>query len=1066
MNDLTFFTNEEGKSLADRFKKIIQSNTQFFDILVGYFRASGFYELYEALENVEKIRILVGINVDEQTLLVNNIAKSSDGEKYYFTPKEIRAFTHHAIKQELEDSDDTYEVDLGVKKFIEYIENGKIEIRVYPYDKIHAKVYIMRKDQDKSDDYGKVITGSSNFSYSGLKGNLEFNVELKNSADVKYALNKFEDLWAVSEPLNEEYASTLKNDTWVREDITPYELFLKFLFEFFSEEINEDKTNINTEDLPNNFVNYKYQTDAVIQAKRMLEKYNGVFLADVVGLGKTFITALLARELYGGHKLVICPPVLKTYWEDVLRDFGVSAKVISLGKLDEILDNYDNEYFKYIFIDEAHRFRNSDTDSYSKLHKICLNKKVILISATPQNNSPLDLLNLISLFQYKNESNIIEDEPDLEKFFTKLNTRQKKAVKLNKDVPTDANAKKVRDVIKANSEEIRQKVLRKIMVRRLRNEIKKYYKSDIEKQGLIFPNLGSPEQITYAFDDKTNIIFEQLLVAISTLKYSRYKSLTYLLNPDPEQASLMAGQVNMQGFMKALLLKRLESSFFAFKNTIKRFKESYEKFLSMYNDGTIYISKKYDVYDLLTSDDDEKLLELIADNEIEKYQSEEFDEKLKKDLEKDLSIFTDMYASIESLGSKDCKLEYFIKGLKQNKILTKSKLIIFTESKETAEYLAKNIEDQLKKEVICYTGSSSNSKKELIMANFDPNFKGKQEDRYSILVATDVLAEGINLHRSNVIINYDLPWNPTRIMQRIGRINRVGTKFDKIYVFNFFPTSKTDEHLSLRENIINKIQSFHNTLGEDFKYLSENEEIDSFGLYDKLMASLEDEDEPGDSELEYLSLLRKIRDEEPDLFLKIKRLPKKSKSARVFNDEPIKNSTISFLKRNDSKKIFITTSELDTRELNFYDAVKYFKCDPAEKKRKLSNEFYQLLNVNKSEFSRTGEIRKTEEPRKAGTNRDIAKILQALKQYNKFSELEDEKLKKIDEIIRVGKLSTKQLKDTVKECKKLFETGNPHKILEALYESIPEEYKGKTHKRVNTNQGKLEVLLSEYLLGE
>lgn len=191
MNDLTFFTNEQGQTLSDRFKKIIKNNTQFFDVLVGYFRASGFYEIYEALENVEKIRILVGINVDEETVLVNNVAKSSDGEKYYFSTKEIKTFTKKAIKEELENSEDTYEIDLGVKKFIEYLQNGKIEIRVYPYDKIHAKVYIMRKDLDKSEDFGKVITGSSNFSYSGLKGNLEFNVELKNSADVKYALDKF-----------------------------------------------------------------------------------------------------------------------------------------------------------------------------------------------------------------------------------------------------------------------------------------------------------------------------------------------------------------------------------------------------------------------------------------------------------------------------------------------------------------------------------------------------------------------------------------------------------------------------------------------------------------------------------------------------------------------------------------------------------------------------------------------------------------------------------------------------------------------------------------------------------
>lgn len=1063
MNDLTFFTNENGQTLGERFNKIIKNNTQYFDVLVGYFRTSGFYQLYEALEDVEKIRILVGINVDEETLILNNMATN---DKMYFSPKEIKRFTNKSIKDELESSDDTFEVDLGVKKFIEFVKSGKIEIRVYPYEKIHAKVYIMRKNIEKSDDYGKVITGSSNFSYSGLKGNLEFNVELKNAFDVKFALDKFEALWEMSEPLNEEYVDTLKYQTWIREDITPYELYLKFLFEYFSEEINEDKLEINVSDLPTGFVNYKYQTDAVNQAKRMLSKYNGVFLADVVGLGKTFITALLARELYG-RKLVICPPVLKNYWEEVLADFGVIAKVVSLGKLDEVLNNYDKDYFKYIFIDEAHRFRNDGTENYLKLHKICMNKKVILISATPQNNSPLDLFNLISLFQYKNESNIIEDEPNIEKFFTKLNTREKRAKKLYKDNPTPNNSKKVSDVIKENSQEIREKVLKKIMVRRLRNEIKKYYKNDIEKQGLIFPNLGEPEQIIYTFDEKTNFIFEQLLEAISSLKYSRYKTLIYLKNPDSEESSLMTGQVNLQGFMKALLLKRLESSFFAFKNTIRRFKESYEKFIKMYETGTVYISKKYDVYELLENEDDSRLEELIESGDVEDYSSIEFDEKLKEDLEYDLNILSEMYSSIEKLGEKDCKLEYFLNELQDNEILKNSKLIIFTESKETAEYLKINIQEKLQKEIICYTGSSSPALKERIIANFDPNFKGKKENRYNILIATDVLAEGINLHRSNVIINYDLPWNPTKIMQRIGRINRVGTKFDKIYVFNFFPTSKTDEHLSLKDNILNKIQSFHNTLGEDFKYLSDDEEIDSYGLYDRLMASLDNEEEDNsDTELEYLSLIREIRDKDEELYLKIKNLPKKSKCARNYEDTYIENSTISFLKKGDLKRIYITNSSLDNKELNFFDAVKYFKCEPNEKAKKINYEFYQLLAVNKETFSKNLEIKRYDEPKKSGKNREISKLIEGLKSYPKFSESEEEKLNKIIEIFEAGKVSKAGVKEILTECQKVYETQNVHKILEVFYESIPEEYKGITQKRVNNSLGKIEILLSEYLIGE
>jgi helicase domain-containing protein len=1063
MNDLTFFTNEEGKTLSDRFKKIISNNTQFFDVLVGYFRASGFYEIYETLENVEKIRILVGINVDEKTLIINNVAKSSDGKDYYFTPKEIKKFTKATIKQEMENSEDNYNVDFGTKKFIEFIENGKIEIRAYSKEKIHAKVYIMRKDLEKSEDYGKVVTGSSNFSYSGLRGNLEFNVELKNFSDVEFALKKFEELWEESIPLNEEYVSTLRNDTWIREDITPYELYLKFLFEYFSDEINEDKVEINISDLPDGFVKYKYQLDAVTQARRILSKYNGVFLADVVGLGKTYITTLLARELYG-NKLIICPPLLKNYWENVLRDFGVDAEVVSLGKLDDIY--HDNEYFKYIFIDEAHRFRSDNTENYTKLSRICTGKKVILISATPQNNSPLDLLNLISLFQYKNESSIIEDQPDIEKFFKKLNQEYKKVKNRYESNKNEDNLIKLREIIKSNSTEIREKVLKKIMVRRLRGEIKKYYKNDIEKQGLVFPNLGEPKQITYVFDQKTDKVFKQLLEAIRNLNYSRYKTLTYLKDPKSIQKSLLIGQMNMQGFMKALLLKRLESSFFAFKNTIRRFKESYEKFLKMYKQGDIYISKKYNVYDLLLNEDDEVLMDLVTKGEIEKYSSDEFRKELKNDLENDLTILNEMFKSIESLGEKDVKLEYFLNSLEENKILKASKLIIFTESKETAEYLSKKIEEKLNRKTICYTGSSSTSKKETIIANFDPNFKGKQENRYNILVATDVLAEGINLHRSNVIVNYDLPWNPTRVMQRIGRINRVGTKYDKIYVFNFFPTTETDKHLSLKQNILNKIQAFHHTLGEDFKYLSDDEEIDSFTLYDKLMTSLDDNEEIEETELEYLSLIRKLRDENEELYEKIKNLPKKSKSSKEYIEKNIKNSTISFLKRGENKKIYITDNNLTTKELTFFEAVNYFKCDENEKRKKINEEFFELLAINKASFDNKAKQNFNETTEKKGIGGEIKKIINTLKYYKKFSEVEEKKLEKIIEIYEVGKISKKDNKKILEKCNKVLKTTDNHKILEVFYDSIPKEYLREIEKRVDRYLEKVEVLLSEYLIGE
>ena len=392
VNDLRFFTNEPERDLYSRFSKILKSNTQFFDVLVGYFRTSGFFRLYPAMGDIEKIRILVGLNVDKFTVDIIDQARQP-------TLKEASEEFASQVEAEFEKSETNERIEKGVRQFIEWLKSGKLEMRMYAKAPIHAKVYIMRKDPAKADYYGSVITGSSNFSEAGLVNNLEFNVELKDSPDVRFALEHFEELWKDGVPVTDAYIDAVEKKTWLRNDITPYEIYLKTLYEFFREEINSDKDILSKDLLPEEYMQLQYQLDAVVQAKKMLQAYNGVFISDVVGLGKTYICSMLAKSLGKGRKLVICPPVLTEYWKDVLFDFDVSANVVSLGKLDTILEG--NVDYDYVFVDEAHRFRNAGTDSFSKLHEICYGKKVILISATPINNYTSDIENQIYLFQPK-----------------------------------------------------------------------------------------------------------------------------------------------------------------------------------------------------------------------------------------------------------------------------------------------------------------------------------------------------------------------------------------------------------------------------------------------------------------------------------------------------------------------------------------------------------------------------------------------------------------------------------------------------------------------------------------
>jgi HKD family nuclease len=632
-NDLTFFTNEPERSLYDRFCSILNSNIQFFDVLVGYFRTSGFYMLYPAMEGVEKVRILVGINVDWKTIeLINQSNDEVVIEN--LSHKEAKNIFSKSLESEFSTSDDTSDVERGTKVFIEWLKNNKLEIRMYPEEPIHAKVYIMRKDSTRVfDQYGSVITGSSNFSVAGLKNNLEFNVELKDSRDVRFALDRFEELWEKSVDISEIYIETVSKNTWIRDDIAPYELYLKTLYEYFKEEINQDKNETWEDMLPDGFMQLQYQIDAVVQARKILNAYNGVFISDVVGLGKTFICAMLAQKLKG-RKLVICPPVLKEYWETTLQQFEVSAKVESLGKLDSIIENTDiMRNVKYVFIDEAHRFRNEKTDSFQKLHEICYNKKVILITATPQNNYSSDIASQIYLFQAKNNSTIIPNNKNLEAFFSRLDSRLKKI---------DKGSREYLETLKTNSEIIRDRVLRNIMIRRTRNEIMEYYKDDLEKQGLKFPELGIPEKIVYTFNGEIENVFNHTIRSIQNLTYARYKPLTYLQKVPKEVASLLVSQRNMSGFMKSILVKRLESSFEAFKKTLHRFILSYERFLNMCENGEVYISKKIDVYDLIDNSDDEKLMELIEADIVQHYPIGAFKNDFIPAIKYDLSLLREL----------------------------------------------------------------------------------------------------------------------------------------------------------------------------------------------------------------------------------------------------------------------------------------------------------------------------------------------------------------------------------------------------------------------------------------
>jgi len=1061
--DLTFITNEKNQILANRFRTLIK-DTQFFDVLVGYFYTSGFYEIYKSLEKTEKIRILVGINTNVSNLTASTLDENSitspPQQSLQFSHSETKKQFSEEVSNEMENSPDNKEIEEGVHIFLEWLKNGKLEIKAYPSVNIHAKLYIMTFSESDR-DAGRVITGSSNFTKAGLLDNLEFNVELKNRSDYEFALAKFNELWEDAVDLKDRYQDTIQTKTWLNNNITPYELYLKFLYEYFQDELKQAEE-IFYKYVPKDFMKLEYQEQAVLNAKKILQEYGGVFISDVVGLGKTYISALLAQQLDGRH-LVIAPPKLLDKespgsWPNIFSGFKEQADFESLGKLDKLLKRGTDKY-KNVFIDEAHRFRNESNTTYEMLARICRGKRVILVTATPYNNYPKDILSQLKLFQ-KSKKSTIPNLPNLERFFSHLEKKLKKLDR-KRDYPEYIRT------VKENSREIREKVLKYLMVRRTRTEVIKYFTRELEKQKLKFPEVAKPEPVFYQLNDQEDKIFTKTIKMIALdFNYSRYTPLLYYRGEITQPEKL--AQTNMRKFMKILLVKRLESSFYAFRQSINRFIYSYEKFIDEFDKGNIYVSKKYinKIFEFLENDNDEAIQKLIEEDKAVKYLSKEFDPKYRGLLEKDLKTLREIQ-KIWSIVDRDPKLLQFLDILSSHPILKKNKLIVFTESKETADYLNENLQ---KYKVMKFTGGSSEYTRRKVIENFDPKAHSPRDD-FRILISTEVLSEGVNLHKSNVVINYDIPWNPTRMMQRVGRINRVDTKFDKIYTFNFFPSKQSNDLIKLKEAATAKIHAFITLLGNDARLLTENEEIESHELFNRLTSkeAIIGEDEGQESDLKYLKIIKDIREDNPDLFARIKSLPKKARTARIYKQKS--NNLLTYFRKGKLQKFFMGAQHQESQELDFITTAKILEVEENTKREKISPNFYNLLEKNKEAFEFATHEEAPEIKLTGGRDSasQVLKILKAIsKDTRKFTEEQEDYLKIVIQKITEGALPKQTTKIVLQGLNnELKKTINPLTILAVLQKNIaPEFLKEHLSESAAQTSGPREVILSEYLIGE
>jgi len=971
-----FITNQE-KLLSEVINNILPS-TQKLNILVGYFYFSGFQEIYKNIADKE-VKILIGLDIEKDIL--NKVKEFELIQSINLSRSQVRDNFNKSFIQLFNDSDyfDIEEKQEAFRIFLEKIINKTLEIRK-TVQQNHAKLYVFENKPEHNQNgefLGTIITGSSNLTRSGLKGQREINVIFRDNGNYEEALKIFNELWKdensveiVGKTTTDSFLIEIIEKIWIDKLYDPYLLYIRVLEEYFSFTKKEGII-LPSEITKNKFMNLKYQNDAISQSIEILNRHNGVIIADVVGLGKSIIASAVAHNM-GLRTIIISPPHLIGQWDDYHIDFGFNAKIFSSGKIQEALE-YDFAYNepKLIIIDESHKYRNELNIDYGYLHQLCQGNKVILLTATPFNNQPQDIFSMIRLFQIPARSTI--------QTVDNLSYRFKELIKEYKEIKKSQIQKKsdMKDEIKILAQKIRD-ILAPLVIRRSRLDLEKIneYREDLKKQGISFPEVKDPTILDYPLG-KLSILYEKTLEKIVSTEDesqgfmgTRYKPTNYLKEEHKKQVAdelgvkedlLVQVQINLSKFMRRLLVRRFESSVKAFHDSLNSLIKSSEYMRDWYNKfESVPIYKKGDLPDIeileqSTSEDlDEELQQITFDEQLKKY----YDKGLKiikkewlkdtfiKDIEKDIKLLKEIRAEWFKDGIKhDPKLECFEKEIKQQlKKEPNRKIVVFTEFSDTANYLYEKLKNKLK--IFKYTSAdSSETNKKIIKENFDAG-NPIQKDDYDILIATDAISEGFNLHKAGIIFNYDIPYNPTRVIQRVGRINRINKKvFNELYIYNFFPTATGEAETRIKKISTLKISLFNALLGTDIKVLTSDEELESYYKNEFIKSMANQEELSWD--VKYRNELGILKNKHPDILQKAMAVPHRARIRRTEKKDTA--GVIVFARKGKEYTFKLGISKEDYTTLGPETALKLFESEITEKSEKISKNFepiYQHVKNN------------------------------------------------------------------------------------------------------------------------
>lgn len=950
----------------------------------------------QRLENAKYPEEFIRVNINELDLIdeyqdvVNLLLDYCSGDKPQFEIKIYKrdengdAQFMHAKTYIFKGDDDSCGI-IGSSNFTKNGLQDNVELNYFESDSARVMAIPQKGSNTKGHNYWFDEKWNDSEEW-----NREFLEQILKKSRIGKEVEKNRKKPRVDDPIQD-----YKNDI----HLTPYELYIRYLQTQFGDITDTSVDSLLASYLPKDYNPLSYQFDAVKRCFSIMKHYGGFILGDVVGLGKTVVGILVvkrflaeAEKLGRARKiLIVVPPAIKKAWQETIEDFDRDATekiepcidfitTGSIGKVtedmevaDELEDDTDvfdtplkQEQYGLILVDESHNFRNCDTNKYRELKSLIEqtfpHPYVGLLSATPQNNSPEDLKNQIYLFELEPNNSKLPNigGGKLDSFFSVMRSKFNSA----KQTHDKQEAKRILDEM---SEEIRVKVLNDLVVRRTRTDIKKIYEKDSRQ--LKFPEVELHEPLKYQMDDELSTLFYDTMNAICPDKptqehigFYRYSAITFFVD-DKNKRLYEKRNLTVEGIssrlakiMQILLVKRLESSFSAFKQSLHNLLDYTNNMVTMLENDCVFICPDIDVNKFFKDNDgdfDRVKQEISIDIQKKgknnrQFKASDFKKTYFESLKQDKKI-------IEKLCKRWDKNDYDPKKEKFQKILNSElfnkkinnpsgkdtpKLVIFTEAIDTLDTIAR-IATNEGHSVLKISAAYRDEKKEIIKANFDANAKEQKND-YDVIVTTEVLAEGVNLHRSNVILNYDSPWNATRLMQRIGRVNRIGSKETKVHVFNFYPSAQGNEKISLVENAYAKLQSFHSMFGEDNQVFSKDEV-----LSDVVLSGIIDGEESPEGK--YINELRQYKAENEARYCELLNVPlvqlggclnkKDSSALMVFSSE--KDDSLVSVKIEDNVPTIVSP----------LIAMEYLKCRKDVSFEKESQSIQSYAEIAKNAFN-------------------------------------------------------------------------------------------------------------------